>query len=293
MSDSRQLEREAEETRHQLARTLGELRERITPGELLDQVLDYARDSGGGEFVRNLGRQATANPLSVCLIGAGLAWLALSNGRSSPAPYWLRERGNGGPRSRPSRSPPPSSQRPSPSNHGVGEAAAAGYEAAKSGVGAAADAISDAAAAGYETARASMEAAGEAMSEAASDAVGSANDAIGNGWDFIRRCAEEPAVVAGIGVAIGAALGAALPSSELEDKLVGDTSDRLKDQATDFTREQYERTKSKAKEAMQGAVQEAVEDAGERLHAGLSNGSASVQSEAPAGQTPDAPERGA
>src|SRR5579871_776657 len=98
MSDSRQLELEAEETRRQLSRTLGELRERITPGQLLDQALDYARDSGSGEFVRNLGRQATANPFSICLIGAGIAWLALSNGRSAPAPYWLRERGNGAPR---------------------------------------------------------------------------------------------------------------------------------------------------------------------------------------------------
>jgi ElaB/YqjD/DUF883 family membrane-anchored ribosome-binding protein len=32
-------------------------------------------------FVRNLGRQATANPLPVALIGAGVAWLMLSNGR--------------------------------------------------------------------------------------------------------------------------------------------------------------------------------------------------------------------
>ena len=47
MSDSRQLEREAEETRLQLSRTLGELRERITPGQLLDEAIDYARESGG------------------------------------------------------------------------------------------------------------------------------------------------------------------------------------------------------------------------------------------------------
>jgi ElaB/YqjD/DUF883 family membrane-anchored ribosome-binding protein len=83
MTSSGQLEREAEQTRSQLAQTLDELRERITPGQLVDQAVDYARDSGGGMFVRNLGRQTTANPLPVALIGAGIAWLMLSNRRQS------------------------------------------------------------------------------------------------------------------------------------------------------------------------------------------------------------------
>ncbi len=81
MTSSAQLEREAEQARSQLAQTLDELRERMTPGHLVDQVVDYAKDSGGGHFVRNLGRQTTANPLPVALIGAGVAWLMLSNGR--------------------------------------------------------------------------------------------------------------------------------------------------------------------------------------------------------------------
>ena len=81
MTSSGQLERDAEQTRSQLAQTLEELRERMTPGQLVDQAVDYAKDSDGGQFVRNLGRQTTANPLPVALIGAGVAWLMLSNGR--------------------------------------------------------------------------------------------------------------------------------------------------------------------------------------------------------------------
>ena len=85
MTSSVQLEREAEQTRSQLAQTLGELRQRITPGQLVDQAVDYAKDSGGGQFVRNLSRQATSNPMPVALIGAGMAWLMLSNDRQPSA----------------------------------------------------------------------------------------------------------------------------------------------------------------------------------------------------------------
>jgi len=78
---SAQLEREAEQTRSQLAATLEELRSRITPGQLVDQTLDYARESNVGELVRNLGRDARENPLPLALIGTGLAWLMMTNGR--------------------------------------------------------------------------------------------------------------------------------------------------------------------------------------------------------------------
>jgi len=82
---SAQLEREAERRRAELSATLDELRSRITPGQLVDQTLDYARDGNIGEFVRNLGRDARDNPLPLALIGAGIAWLMIANGRR-PAP---------------------------------------------------------------------------------------------------------------------------------------------------------------------------------------------------------------
>ena len=78
---SAQLEREAEQTRSQLAATLDELRSSIPPGQLVDQTLDYARESNVGELVRNLGRDARDNPLPLALIGTGIAWLMMTNGR--------------------------------------------------------------------------------------------------------------------------------------------------------------------------------------------------------------------
>jgi hypothetical protein len=81
--DSNQLEREAEEVRWRLQATLEELRARVTPGAVIDQVIEYARRGPVGEFFRNLGREAQENPLPLVLIGIGIAWLAVSASRSS------------------------------------------------------------------------------------------------------------------------------------------------------------------------------------------------------------------
>src|SRR5271166_1778612 len=84
-SQSARLEREVEETRWQLSGTLEELRGRMTPGRVVDQVIDYTRDSPAGEFFRNLGREVRENPLPVVLIGIGIGWLLLATNRTSRA----------------------------------------------------------------------------------------------------------------------------------------------------------------------------------------------------------------
>src|SRR5205823_1282712 len=79
------VEREAEETRWQLAGTLEELRDRMIPGRVLDQVVDYTRDGPAAEFLRNLGREVRENPMPLVLIGIGIAWLMLASSRTSRA----------------------------------------------------------------------------------------------------------------------------------------------------------------------------------------------------------------
>ncbi len=83
MSTSEQLERETEEERARISETLDELRARMTPGHVVDRLVDYATDSSGGMFFRNLRQQAVDNPIPVALAGAGLAWLAISGRRVS------------------------------------------------------------------------------------------------------------------------------------------------------------------------------------------------------------------
>jgi MoxR-like ATPase len=84
-SQSERFEREAEETRWQLAGTLEELRDRMTPGRVVDQVVGYTRDGPAAEFLRNLGREVRENPMPLVLIGIGIAWLMLATSRTSRA----------------------------------------------------------------------------------------------------------------------------------------------------------------------------------------------------------------
>jgi Protein of unknown function (DUF3618) len=82
---SEQLKREAEEARWQLSATLDELRARMTPGRVVDQLIDYTRDGPVAEFLRNLGREARENPMPLALIGIGVAWLIVASNRTSRA----------------------------------------------------------------------------------------------------------------------------------------------------------------------------------------------------------------
>ena len=88
ITETARLERETEATRAQLEQTLGELRARMSPGQLVDQATDYFRNSNGRVFLNNLRDEVVYNPLPVALIGAGIAWLALSGAMG-------KRRGNG------------------------------------------------------------------------------------------------------------------------------------------------------------------------------------------------------
>jgi hypothetical protein len=55
------------------------------PGRVVDQVIDYTRDSPAVEFFRNLGREVRENPLPVMLVGIGITWLLLATNRTSRA----------------------------------------------------------------------------------------------------------------------------------------------------------------------------------------------------------------
>jgi hypothetical protein len=73
---SRHYETEAEAIRYRLVQSLAELRDRLTPDQLFNEMMIYAR-GGIGTFFRALSNAARENPLSTFLIGAGCMMFVL------------------------------------------------------------------------------------------------------------------------------------------------------------------------------------------------------------------------
>ena len=102
---SEQLEREAEEARYHLAQSLDELRLRATPGQLVDQIADYAREGSVADFLGNLTREMRDNPVPLLLIGIAITWLVVSTSLSPRRKTTIE-------RERPAAIPPASDESP-------------------------------------------------------------------------------------------------------------------------------------------------------------------------------------
>jgi hypothetical protein len=260
MTSSEQLERETENARAQIVDSLTELRERLTPGRIMDEALDFARDGRAGQFVRNLGRQTVENPLPVALIGAGLGWLMIG-GRVSRRDGRVAVADASSAISGASRDVARTGQdlkdRTAAAVGGIAEGV---KETAHDWSGRAQETASDVAERGREMASSTYGQASGAY-EATADALGRSASAVGrsassvgssaasNAGSIAQFLKDEPLVLAAIGVALGAAIGAALPASETEDRLMGDTSDALKQGAAEAAQEQWEKGKKVAEAA--------------------------------------------
>lgn len=81
---SAELQREIEQQRSRVESTIDQIQDKLSPGQLVDELLAYTK-GGGGEFLTSLQRNVTANPLPVALLGVSLAWLmAKPAGASEP-----------------------------------------------------------------------------------------------------------------------------------------------------------------------------------------------------------------
>lgn len=77
-----EIEAEIERTRSELHHTLDAIEQRLSPGQLVDQGLEYLRSNGVREYASNLGTTAKQDPVPLALVGVGLAWLMMSSRRS-------------------------------------------------------------------------------------------------------------------------------------------------------------------------------------------------------------------
>src|SRR5690606_37685275 len=75
--------------------------------------------------------------------------------------------------------------------------------------------------------------------------------------DAVRTLEEQPLVAAALAFAAGAAIGAILPRTREEDRLMGEMSDDIKDQASQAAAELYEQGKEKASEVYEDVSEQA------------------------------------
>jgi hypothetical protein len=200
-------------------------------------------------FVRDLGEAARQNPLSAALIGMGLLWLFIGGRPAERAGELVR-------RGRLDRIP---------------DAANDAFESAHSRVKSGVDAIGDRAASATSALRDRGASARDrttrigrdyakatsgylkSMPRASAEMFGTARSNLNDVFEA------QPLALGAIGLAIGAGIAAALPSSEMEADYLGETSDTVKAQATEFAAEQADRATDIA-----GAVMEAVTEEARR-----------------------------
>ena len=85
MSDAAELEREAEAARARLSDTADQIRAKMSPGQMMDEVLNQFRGGDGSQMFANLRGQARDNPMALALVGSGLAWLMMGSGSQGHA----------------------------------------------------------------------------------------------------------------------------------------------------------------------------------------------------------------
>ncbi|HEX6980736.1 MAG TPA: DUF3618 domain-containing protein [Alphaproteobacteria bacterium] len=298
-----EIQSEIERTRADMSRTIDAIQRRLSPGELMDQALDYFR-SGPGEFASNLGDAIRNNPVPVALVGVGLAWLAFG-GPGRPA-YLHRADTEGG------------------SDMGyAGETARHGMEqagdmAARTGqrLGGMASAAGARMGDAYAGARDTADAASERVRAMADDVRNLAAEWREDTVDMATRAQDrmqqlggsvqaqtaqmrdaandllhqQPLIVGALGLAIGAMLGAMLPSTRQEDTLMGEARDRVVDQASG-TGEQVMREAAHVTQAAADAATDAAREETERrgLGAGRTDMSQSTAKPENEGKPTDPP----
>ena len=249
MTSTEQLEREAEMSRQQLLGTVEELRARLTPRQMVNQVLDYVGDGDGAEFARNFKNQVVANPLPATLMSAGLAWLMLAGKRPARADYTAdaAHRRMHDVRDEASDMVAGASEAGQSIAEGAGTATVSVKNAAASTLGAATEA--------YESIASRATKSATAAADTARNLGQNARATTRSVTDF---CRDQPLVLAGLGIAIGAALGALLPGTEAEDSLMGEAADEVKDEMQQTATETYDKAAAVATSAIDAATNEAV-----------------------------------
>jgi ElaB/YqjD/DUF883 family membrane-anchored ribosome-binding protein len=248
------IESEIEQTRAEVSSTIDAIQRKLTPGQLMDQAVDYLRTSAPADFGNNLSRSIRENPLPVALIGVGVAWLMMS-GQQGGTRRFARNGQYGG---------------AMPAAPASGEG---GVHRATAAVGDAGRKVKDKLSEVTSRAGDMMSSARERVAGAGSDARARMSELGGRTREQVDRARgtmshmleAQPLVMGAFGIALGAALGASLPPTRREDELMGGARDDVVQGARQAVQEQADAVQDSVQRVAETARQETsrrAEDAG-------------------------------
>ncbi len=255
------IERDIDRDRNHLSQTISALEDKLSPGQIFDQVWSYARRNGG-TFSDNLVRTVSNNPVPVIMTAVGIAWMAMGRSRDDyREEAWYSE----------------DSDYPTRASYGVdpaydediydediqelygdsgyvdnafgssatttsslaGSTAESTTDKARQKVKGLKDDLSSKARHARDGASESLHRAGDKARHLSRDARRSAQQARERSrrqWQQASHGARDffeanPLAIGAAALAVGALLGAALPETEAEKRLLGEKGEHLKDKA--------------------------------------------------------------
>jgi len=263
-----------EELRTQVADTASHLKEAVAPATIKRQVSEYVRESGEN-MVQTIQRRARENPLQTVAIGAGLAYPMFNLVRAIPAPLLLI--GAGLALSRSSTVQQATNRAFEQVRDNVSDAADAArsrFEDARSAAGAALDRASDTLASAKDRVADTLSSASGMAADAAAETAESGQDSlsqIGTGvTDMVSRTKDmvadtynqSPLLIAGLGLAVGALIASSLPATSAENRMFGDSAERLRRRASEAAAEGLEAAKEAASDLVDAAGQQGLSPEG-------------------------------
>jgi hypothetical protein len=245
---SEEVEADVEASRSELDRNVAALKEKLTPGQLLDEAREMM-GAGGRQVASKFVEQAKQNPMPLAVMGVGLAWLMASN-RSGSAPAEPRRF------SAYDIDTEPSGGAVSETAEGLKAKAAQVKAKTAETVATARDKLAGGASSVKEGARQAVQNLGSVADEAG--AVGQKAQ-----QGFMDALEREPLLIGAIGLIVGVAIGSALPPTEAEDRTVGPLRDRLVDKGKDLAQTGLEQASSAAQAAYSNVKSELQAEGGE------------------------------
>lgn len=218
------LERDIDARRANIENIVDALENKLSPGQLFDQAWAFTKGNGG-EFFNNLGTSVKNNPVPVLLATVGVTWLMLGQnqkpGSTEPSMFsHFGEKVSSAAQSL-SDSLTGAKDHVRQAAHDMGDRASHLAEAGSEKI----DGIKQGTAAGAFQASEKLKAA----SDKTQDALLRQGRNLQGTVEYMLE--EQPLALAAIGIALGAAIGAAFPSTHQENKIFGQTSDKLTNQA--------------------------------------------------------------